>query len=73
MIDDGSDDAKDEPEVETTITLSEQTIKATVTGETRVITVESSGSWKATSSDKSWITIFPSSGSAGETEVEVMI
>ena len=73
VIDDGSDDAKDEPEVETTITLSEQTIKATVMGETRVITVESSGSWKATSSDKSWITIFPSSGSAGETEVEVMI
>ena len=75
MIED--DDVKNEPtdDTETTesITLSEAAIKASILGDTYVVVVESSGKWKAETADKEWITIFPSSGSAGETEVEIMV
>ncbi len=73
MIDDGG-----EPETPTNvpskITVSESAVKTTVLGEIKVLTVESTGNWKvAANTGEEWITIFPKTGSAGKTEVELMI
>ena len=56
-----------------TIEVSEEAIKTPVAGDTHIVIVESSVNWKAESTGKDWITIFPSSGTAGETEVEIMV
>lgn len=65
----------EEPNTPTTATIevSESVLKTPVSGDTHIITVESSGNWKAETTGKDWITIFPSSGYAGETEVEIMV
>ena len=73
LIDDGG-----EPETPTNvpskITVSESAVKTTVLGEIKVLTVESTGNWKvAANTGEEWITIFPKTGSAGKTEVELMI
>ncbi len=73
LIDDGG-----EPETPTNvpskITVSESAVKTTVLGEIKVLTVESTGDWKvAANTGEEWITVFPKTGSAGKTEVELMI
>lgn len=73
LIDDGG-----EPETPTNvpskITVSESAVKTTVLGEIKVLTVESTGNWKvAANTGEEWITIFPKTGTAGKTEVELMI
>ena len=55
------------------IEVSENDIKTPVAGDTHIIILESSGNWKSESTGKEWITVFPSSGTAGETEVEIMV
>ena len=55
------------------LTVPVESIKTSVLGEIQTFVVESSGNWKATVADKDWISIFPSSGTKGETEVEITI
>ena len=70
IIEDGGDTGGS-TDIEVNLTVSKQTIKTAVSGDTHIIEVESSTKWSAKSSDDEWITLFPSSGSAGVTEVEI--
>ena len=70
--DNGTTEEPDTP-ITATIEVSEDAVKIPVAGDTHIVIVESSVSWKAESTGKEWITIFPSSGTAGETEVEIMV
>ena len=69
--DDGTGTEQPPVEVEASISLSDQSIRAAVVGGVYHIEVESTTKWKASSSDESWLDIFPSEGKAGVTEVEV--
>ena len=71
IIDDGGSTEQPPVEVETTLTLSKQSIKTSVAGGVHYIDLESSTKWSAVSSDEQWLNIFPSEGSAGETEIEI--
>ena len=70
--DNGTTEEPDTP-ITATIEVSEDAVKIPVAGDTHIVIVESSVNWKAESTGKDWITIFPSSGTAGETEVEIMV
>ena len=61
------------PDPTVTLTIPVKSIKTSVLGEIQTFIVKSSANWKATSYDKEWISVFPSSGTKGETEVEVII
>lgn len=54
------------------LTISEDYMHTSVVGEEKTITVEASGSWTATSS-KSWLSVTPSSGEAGKTDVKIKV
>ena len=74
----GDDDKNSTPDTNPTVpseklTISEEAINATVLGEITTITLNSTGEWKATTESKDWVSIFPSSGFKGETEVEISI
>lgn len=56
-----------------TLTVSEKAIKTTVVGDIKIVTVESSADWSAKTTAEDWITLFPSSGKAGTTEVEISV
>ena len=72
-IDDNGTTEEPNTPITATIEVSEDAIKTPVAGDTHIVIVESSVNWKAESTGKDWITIFPSSGTAGETEVEIMV
>ena len=55
------------------ISISDSYILSKVIGEEKTITVESTGNWTAKSYAKSWLTVTPSSGGAGETKVTIKI
>ena len=55
------------------ISISDSYILSKVIGEEKTITVESTGNWNAKSYAKSWLTVTPSSGGAGETKVTIKI
>ena len=53
--------------------VSKSYISTSVVGEEQTITIDATSSWTAKSSAKSWLTVTPSSGEAGITEVKVKI
>ncbi len=55
------------------LTISESSIKTTVLGETKTLTLESPTAWYASSTGKDWISIKPSYGEAGKSEVKIVI
>lgn len=57
----------------TPLTVSENSFAAALTGESKTITLTSPGEWRATTTGDKWITISPSSGSAGESKVKVTV
>ena len=57
----------------TPLAVSEKTIKTTVLGESRTVTVESPTDWYATTTGDKWITISPTTGKAGSTDVKITV
>ena len=57
----------------TPLTVSEKTINTSVLGETKTITVEAPSDWKATTTRTEWISITPTTGNAGVTDVKITI
>ena len=71
IIDDNGGGTEPPTEVVANLSVSKDAIRTTVLGGVHYIEVESTTKWKATSSDESWLNIFPSEGQAGVTEIEV--
>lgn len=57
----------------TPLTVSVTSIETNVLQESKTITVDSPRDWKATTTGEKWITITPSSGKAGTTDVKVTV
>lgn len=53
--------------------ISASHFTAPVVGEEKVITIDASSSWTAKSSAKSWLTVSPTSGEAGKTDVKIKV
>ena len=62
-----------EEKIITPLTVSENSFAAAMTGESKTIPVNSPDEWRATTTGDKWITISPSSGSAGESKVKVTV
>ncbi len=75
VIDDdgGSTDTGGSTTTPASLTISAKTIKTSVVGDIKTIQLESSTNWSSKTTAEDWITVFPSSGKAGKTEVEIMI
>ena len=71
IIDDNGGGTEPPTEVEASLSISKDAIRTTVVGGVHYIEVESTTKWKASSSDETWLNLFPSEGQAGVTEVEV--
>ena len=71
IIDDNGGGTEPPTEVVANLSVSKDAIRTTVLGGVHYIEVESTTKWKASSSDESWLNIFPSEGQAGVTEIEV--
>ena len=57
----------------TPLSVSEESIKTTVLGETKMLTLESPSDWQVTTTGNKWISFNPTEGKAGTTDVEVTI
>ena len=62
-----------EEKIITPLTVSENSFAAAMTGESKTITVNSPDEWRATTTGDKWITISPSSGTAGESKVKLTV
>ena len=60
-------------EINAPLEVSETSIKSTVLGDTKTITIDSPGNWEATTTGDKWLNISPSSGKAGQTNVKITI